>query len=164
MSADFFISYTATDVRWAEWIAWVLEEKQKYTTVLQAWDFVPGSNFVLEMQRATASASRTIAVLSPDYLRSVYAQPEWAAAFAQDPEGIKRKLVPVMVKDCTLDGLLKTIVYINLVNLTEEEAENALFNGLIGTRQKPGMAPVFPERQGSVGKAAIPFPGNAGRA
>ncbi len=164
MPADFFISYTAADVRWAKWIAWVLEEKQKYTTVLQAWDFVPGSNFVLEMQRATASASRTIAVLSPDYLRSVYAQPEWAAAFAQDPEGIKRKLIPVMVIDCTLDGLLKTLVYINLVNLTEEESENALFNGLIGIRQKPGMAPVFPGRQSSAGKAAIPFPGNAGRA
>ncbi len=105
--ADYFISYTAADVRWAEWIAWVLEEKQKYTTKLQAWDFVPGSNFVLEMQNAASSTSRTIAVLSPDYLRSTYAKPEWTAAFAQDPEGMKRKLVPVMVKDCTLDGLLK---------------------------------------------------------
>jgi TIR domain len=163
MSADFFISYTAVDVRWAEWIAWVLEEKQKYTTVLQAWDFGPGSNFVLEMQRATASASRTIAVLSPDYLRSAYARPEWAAAFAQDPEGMKRRLVPVMVKDCTPDGLLKTIVRINLVNLSEEEAEEALFKGLPGTRQKPGTAPVFPGRQSPAGKAAVSFPGNAGR-
>jgi len=163
MSTDFFISYTAADVRWAKWIAWALEEKQKYTIVLQAWDFVPGSNFVLEMQRATSSASRTIAVLSPDYLRSAYAQPEWAAAFAQDPEGMKRKLVPVMVKDCTLDGLLKTIVHINLVNLTEEEAEEALFKGLLGNRQKPGTAPVFPGRQSSAGKAVIPFPGNAGK-
>ena len=56
MSADFFISYTAADVRWAEWIAWVLEEKQKCTTTLQAWDFVPGSNFVLERaERSDAS-------------------------------------------------------------------------------------------------------------
>ena len=109
--ADYFISYTATDRGWAEWIAWVLEEKKKCTAALQAWDFVPGSNFVLEMQRAAASASRTIAVLSPDYLRSAYAQSEWAAAFAQDPEGMKRKLVPVMVKDCILDGLLKPIVH-----------------------------------------------------
>jgi len=77
MSADFFISYTAVDVRWAEWIAWVLEEKKKCTTMLQAWDFVPGSNFVLEMQKATSSTSRTIAVLSPDYLRSAYAKSEW---------------------------------------------------------------------------------------
>ena len=162
MSADYFISYTAADAQWAEWIAWVLEEKQKCTTKLQAWDFVPGSNFVLEMQKAAASTSRTIAVLSPDYLRSAYAKPEWAAAFAQDPEGMKRKLVPVMVRDCVPDGLLNAIVHIKLMNLTEEEAENALFKGLIGTRQKPAMSPGFPGTQSSARKTAIPFPGNAG--
>lgn len=161
--ADYFISYTAADARWAEWIAWVLEGKKKCTTLLQAWDFVPGSNFVLEMQRAASSTSRTIAVLSPDYLRSAYAKPEWAAAFAQDPEGMKRKLVPVMVRDCTPDGLLKAIVHINLVNLTEEEAENALFTGLLGTRQKPGTAPAFPGIKIHDGKATVPFPGNAGK-
>jgi hypothetical protein len=161
--ADYFISYTAADARWAEWIAWVLEGKKECTTLLQAWDFVPGSNFVLEMQRAASSTSRTIAVLSPDYLRSAYAKPEWAAAFAQDPEGMKRKLVPVMVRDCTPDGLLKAIVHINLVNLTEEEAENALFTGLLGTRQKPGTAPAFPGIQIHDGKATVPFPGNAGK-
>jgi len=161
--ADYFISYTAADARWAEWIAWVLEEKKKCTTLLQAWDFVPGRNFVLEMQRATSSTSRTIAVLSPDYLRSAYAKPEWAAAFAQDPEGMKCKLVPVMVKECTPDGLLQTIVHIHLVNLSEEDAENTLFKGLLGNRQKPVLAPAFPGRQSYAGKATIPFPGNAGK-
>lgn len=161
--AEYFISYTAADARWAEWIAWVLEEKMKCTTLLQAWDFVPGSNFVLEMQRAASSTSRTIAVLSTDYLHSAYAKPEWAAAFAQDPEGMKRKLVPVMVRDCKPVGLLNAIVHINLVNLTEEEAENALFKGLPGTRRKPGTAPAFPGKQTHDGKATVPFPGNAGK-
>ena len=46
---DFFISYTKTDKAWAEWIAWTLEAAG-YSTVIQAWDFRPGSNFVLEMQ------------------------------------------------------------------------------------------------------------------
>lgn len=40
---DFFISYNSADRTWAEWIAWQLEEAG-YTTVLQAWDFRPGSN------------------------------------------------------------------------------------------------------------------------
>ncbi|HVB21880.1 MAG TPA: toll/interleukin-1 receptor domain-containing protein [Ktedonobacteraceae bacterium] len=160
---DYFISYTAADVQWAEWVAWVLEGKNKSTTILQAWDFVPGSNFVLEMQKAASSASRTIAVLSPDYLRSAYAKPEWAAAFAQDPEGMKRKLVPVMVRDCMPDGLLNTIVHIKLVNLSEEAAENVLLKGLLGTRQKPAQTPSFPGTQSHDGKATIPFPGNAGK-
>jgi hypothetical protein len=52
---DFFISYTKADQAWAEWIAWKLEEAG-YSTVIQAWDFRPGSNFVLEMQRAASTA------------------------------------------------------------------------------------------------------------
>jgi hypothetical protein len=47
---DFFISYNKADRSWAEWIAWQLEEA-KYSVVVQAWDFRPGSNFVLEMQK-----------------------------------------------------------------------------------------------------------------
>jgi len=57
---DFFISYNAADRAWAEWIAWQLEDSG-YTTVLQAWDFRPGANFVLAMQHV-AQAERTIAI------------------------------------------------------------------------------------------------------
>src|SRR5271165_7200430 len=65
-SKDFFISYTKADQPWAEWIAWKLEEAG-YSTVIQAWDFRPGANFVLEMQNAATVANRTIAVLSQKY-------------------------------------------------------------------------------------------------
>ena len=41
---DFFISYTAADRPWAEWIAWQLEVAG-FTTLLQAWDFRPGTDF-----------------------------------------------------------------------------------------------------------------------
>lgn len=44
---DFFVSYNKADRRWAEWVAWQLEEAG-YTTMLQAWDLRPGSSFVLE--------------------------------------------------------------------------------------------------------------------
>jgi hypothetical protein len=65
---DFFVSYNRADRGWAEWIAWQLEDGG-YSTTLQAWDFHPGSNFVLDMQRATREADRTIAVLSPIMLQ-----------------------------------------------------------------------------------------------
>ena len=111
---DFFISYNSADRTWAEWIAWQLEEAG-YTTVLQAWDFRPGSNFVLEMQRVATEAERTIAVLSPDYLGALFTHPEWAAAFAQDPTGEKGTLVPVRVRECNLEGLLGHGVFDEIV-------------------------------------------------
>ncbi len=81
---DFFISYSTADRSWAEWIAWNLEEAG-YSTVIQAWDIRPGSNFALDIRKATRETERIIAVLSPDYLDSLYTQSEWVAAFKQDP-------------------------------------------------------------------------------
>ncbi len=130
---DFFVSYNKADRIWAEWIAWQLEA-QGYTTILQAWDFRPGSNFVLEMQSATSRAKRTIAVLSPDYLTSLYTQPEWAAALVQDPTGQNGTLLPVRVHGCELTGLLSSIVYLDLVDLDESEAAAVLLTGVSHTR------------------------------
>ena len=93
---DFFISRNKADKNWAVWIAWQLE-KAGYTVAVQDWDFGVGSNFVLKMHEAIAGSRRTIAVLSPDFLKSEYTAPEWAAAFAQDPTGADQKLVPVKV-------------------------------------------------------------------
>jgi len=100
---DFFIGYNRADRTWAEWIAWQLEAAG-YSTVVQAWDFRPGSNFALEMHLATQEADRTIAVLSPDFLKSPFTMPEWAAAFATDPSARKVKLLPVRVRDCDPSG------------------------------------------------------------
>ena len=72
---DFFISYTRRDRAWAEWIAWTLEENG-HSVYLQAWDFRPGSNFVLEIPQAATDARKTLLVLSPAYLAAEYTQPE----------------------------------------------------------------------------------------
>lgn len=156
---DFFISYNRADRSWAEWIAWQLEEAG-YTTVLQAWDFGAGSNFVLEMQKATAEADRTIAVLSPDYLTSHFTAPEWAAAFAHDPTGSGRKLVPIRVRECDPVGLLGAIVYENLVGLDERAAMAALQAAVKRPRAKPDAAPAFPPTAGRAVTAQPRFPGS----
>jgi hypothetical protein len=79
---DFFISYSKADKDWAEWIAWTLEEAG-YSVVIQAWDFRPGGNFVLEMHKAAAETEKTVPVLSEDYLKAEFTHPEWAAATGQ---------------------------------------------------------------------------------
>jgi TIR domain len=140
---DFFVSYTTADKIWAEWIAYVLEEAG-WSTIIQAWDFRPGSNFILEMQRAASEAGRTITVLSPDYLKSHFASSEWAAAFTLDPQGFQNKLVPIVVRRCEIRGLLKSVVHIDLTEKSEEEARNAVLQGIDVQRAKPGRRPSFP--------------------
>lgn len=145
---DFFVSYNRFDKQWAEWIAWVLEEAG-YSVFIQAWDFRPGGNFILDMQRATAESQKTIAVLSETYLKSAYTQPEWAAAFVDDPSSLERQLLPVRVKDCQPEGMLKPLVYVDLVGVSREEAKQRLLD-MVQERVKPDHEPTFP------GEAAAP--------
>jgi len=140
---DFFISYNQADVHWAEWIAWQIESTG-LSTVLQSWDFRPGSNFALEMHMAAQEAERTIAVLSPSYLKSPFTLSEWAAAFAVDPTGSHHKLLPVRVRECDPKGILQQIVYIDLVGMSEENAKKSLLAGIDRNRRKPLISPTFP--------------------
>ncbi|KAB0240252.1 toll/interleukin-1 receptor domain-containing protein [Microcystis aeruginosa EAWAG127a] len=142
MKKQFFVSYNGRDKQWAEWIAWILEEAG-YSVIIQAWDFRPGSNFVLEMQTATVQAEKTLAVLSSNYLNALYTHPEWAAAFAQDPKGQKRTLIPIRVSECEIKGLWQQIVYADVVNLSEAEAKDVVLAAL-QERAKPTQAPGFP--------------------
>jgi hypothetical protein len=154
----FFVSYNGRDKQWAEWIAWILEEAG-YSVIIQAWDFRPGSNFVLEMQNATVQAEKTIAVLSSNYLNAAYTHPEWAAAFAQDPKGEKRTLIPIRVAECEIKGLLRPIIYTDLVNLSEAEARDAVLAAL-QERAKPSQPPAFPgSQQQRVTSKPVAYPG-----
>jgi TIR domain/NB-ARC domain len=117
---------------------------------------------VLRMQEATARANLTLAVLSEPYLQASYTQPEWAAAFAQDPNGKDRRLIPVRVGECALTGMLRSIICIDLINLREEEAERALLNGLKPS-EEPARLPRFPGNRATLDVSGAPFPLNVAR-
>jgi serine/threonine protein kinase len=156
---DFFISYNGADQRWAEWIAWQLEEAA-YSVILQAWDFLPGSNFVVQMDRALTLAPRLVAVLSPQYLSSLYTQPEWAAAFRHDPKGEQSLLIPVRVQRCEVTGLLGPIVYVDLVGRDEATARQRLLAAVRHERAKPAQAPAFPQTMQHTISKQLNFPGD----
>ena len=145
--ADFFISYNKADRDWATWVASVLEDQSRYTTIFQERDFRPGENFVLRMQEAMRDSERTIAVLSNHYLAALFTQIEWTAAFQRDPTGKHRALIPVRVAPCELPPPFNVLIYCDLVGLDEESAQRALLAAA-------SAAPVS-------GPTRAPFPGPA---
>ena len=163
---DFFVSYNQADRDWAEWVAWILEEAG-YSVVIQAWDFLPGENFVLEMSRAADETNRTIAILSENYLKAEFTNPEWAAAFSHDPQGQRRSLIPIRVQECQPKGLLGTLVYVDVVGLSVQAARDEILKVLKNEeRIKPAQAPVFPGPDGTplpiverVAPEPVKFPG-----
>jgi hypothetical protein len=146
---DFFVSFNKADRDWATWIAWTLEGAG-YSVFFQDWDFK--GNFVLEMDKAHKLSRRTIAVLSPDYLTSRFAAPEWTARFAQDATNQHDLLIPVRVRPCELEGLLAQIVDVDLAGDGEAVAREKLLRRVETIRLKPVEPPLFP---GAAGHEAV---------
>jgi hypothetical protein len=160
---DFFVSFNSADKAWADWISWTLEEAG-YQVIYQNWDFRPGGNFILKMHQAIEGTRKSVIVLSDNYLRADYTQPEWAAVFVDDPRGDGRQLIPLRVAPCSPTGLLKPLIFADLVGLSQEAAKQAVLSAVLDGRLKPATPPEFP---GSVSRAAYSlspppvFPGAA---
>jgi hypothetical protein len=158
-SWDFFVSYARADRAWAEWIAWTLEEGG-YRVLLQAWDFVPGTNWIQSIEAGIRDAARTITVLSPQYLESVYGGDAWQAAWASGPAA-ERKLLTVRVNDSDRPGLLAGVVGVDLFGTTGDVAKTRLLriaSAALAGRAKPAAPPEFP-RAGRAMPHAARFPG-----
>jgi len=161
---DFFISYSPADERWAAWIAWQLETAG-HRTMMQAWDFVPGTNFIDFMDRGLSEAKVVIAVLSRNYLRSRYGRWEWMTALRADPDDPARKLVTVRIEDCDIDGLLSTITYVDLVGVEDPAQARALLmrriQEALAGHARPNSGPAFPGAPGALPEPAAQPPGGA---
>ncbi|EXG83010.1 TIR domain-containing protein [Cryptosporangium arvum] len=145
---DFFLSYTRADTETAQWIAWELENAG-YTVLFQAWDMVPGSNWLRLVHQASRHAERTIAVLSAAYLRdSEFGEAEWLAAYQRDPRGLAGRVIPIRIEECVVDGLLAGVVHADLFDLPDRDAFRARLLSAVEAarsgRAKPLTEPPFP--------------------
>lgn len=98
---DIYLSYVNEDRQWADWIAAVLSKAR--FRVRRPTDSVPaGSNERDEAAQAAAAANRTVAVLSPAYLRSPQSLGV-REGLAADLAGINRRLIPVRVSETQVE-------------------------------------------------------------
>ncbi|ONH60943.1 hypothetical protein CcI49_09140 [Frankia sp. CcI49] len=143
---DFLVSAAEHDESWASWIAWQLEERG-YRAHLETWDVAAGAVIAEALDDAIRHAQRTIVVLSPSYLQSSMVRAAWQRAWARDPAGVRRLLIPVRVAPCDPDGLLRGIRYIDLVGLDERRSNAYLLEQIersVVGRYRPTEAPRFP--------------------
>jgi len=128
----FFISRAGEDHEWSVWVAGVLEEAEhKY--FLQDHHIKPGNSFAHEEREAMELCDHVIALLSPDYFAKEHPMAEFESAWARDPLGKKRLLIPVRVRDCDIPKLYSPIVYLDL-RVQDEAAKRMLLARIDGTR------------------------------
>jgi hypothetical protein len=127
--ADIHLSYVPDDRMWADWIESVLT-RAGFRVLTHGASAGAGSITQDESQRGTEAAARTIAVLSPAYLRSPQARGVWEAMAAADPAGIRRRLIPVRVGDVRPLPPFSDRTPVDLARLDEGQAVEALLHEL----------------------------------
>jgi hypothetical protein len=142
MGQKFFISFNSADRDKAHWIAWTLREAGHEVAVYD-WEIPVGGNIPLWMSTRLAWADRSIAVISPDYVRSQYSPMEWASRIWNDPDGTKGSVIPVIVRPTSkIPPLLKDLNWIDLTNCSEDEARRRLIKG-VDMPAPPELKPEF---------------------
>jgi len=126
---DFFVSYTGTDSTFATWVAELLEDNS-YSVTIQAWDFKPGDNFVSKIDEALLECEKLIVILSESYLKSKWCEAEWTSKLTEQIKLKERRIIPIRIEPVDLKGLLSPIVYIDIVDKSEDEAKQRILSGI----------------------------------
>jgi len=158
---DFFISNSSADNQWAEWIARLLEQ-EGYSTFCGSRDLMPGVNLVSLIQEYAEKADNFIIVLSPSYFASTFNQIE-VSAILRRGEG-NNFVIPVKVAEVQLTGNFSNLSYINLCNVDEAHAKEALLKAAKGKSKRDTYLINKSELSGTlntqrVHKAEARFPG-----
>ncbi|MET7353149.1 toll/interleukin-1 receptor domain-containing protein [Streptomyces mirabilis] len=150
-----FLSCAVTDLAWASWIAWHLEDagvgvRLDLDGPLNGLERRDPEHRGLE-QKGPEQRERVLAVLSPAYVGSAPVQQAWLAMHRRSPEGMAGLLVPVMVEPCRPPWPLSTIAHTDLTGLGEDEARTRLLDAVGVTRTVPtrhAAPPRFPDPAG----------------
>jgi len=135
-----FISYTGADEEWAVRAAVELE-KAGLSVRLQAWDLLPGQNFVAWMSAQIAAARWTVALYSRAYFASRWCITEWTAALDRGT------LLPFRLEEVAPPEALRTLTWVDLFGCPLATAQRRLLDAIDAARTgraKPPTTPTFP--------------------
>ncbi|MEO3861496.1 FxSxx-COOH system tetratricopeptide repeat protein [Acrocarpospora sp. B8E8] len=150
-SPDVYLSYVADDRLWVEWIKAVLTQSGFRVHAHS----LTGEQEDSDTVRASEGASRTMALLSPAYLRSMQAREIWHAMSLSELSGLRGQFVPVRVADVRLSLPYTDPTPVDLIRLDESQAKVAVLRALERPAQlvepaTPVIIPRFPGLQPTV--------------
>lgn len=107
---DIFLSHTGVDKDWVRNLGERLEregvedhhDSRRIKVFFDEWDIDYGANIVNRLNEGLSYSRFLVAILSPEFLESNWANQEWTHWFMTDPRA--DNLIPVLYRDSTLDG------------------------------------------------------------
>jgi hypothetical protein len=109
---DAFLCHNSADEDWVKKLGERLEAEtidgfptsRGITVFYDEWDIDVGENVLNRMNDGLRTARYLVAVMSPEFFDSGWANIEWTDIVAQDPWGIRKKLIPILLRDISMDG------------------------------------------------------------
>ena len=115
---DVFISYSTADKAWVRGELSTRLKKAGLKVCIDYEDFRAGAPAIKEIERAATTSRKTLLVLTPNYLESVWTEFERYLLQTQDPNNRELRLLPVLKEACDLPP---SIGYLSYVNFTDPE-------------------------------------------
>ncbi|MBU2623206.1 MAG: TIR domain-containing protein [Proteobacteria bacterium] len=106
-----FISYSHKDKDWVRnWLVPKLEA-EGIQTHIDYRDFEIGVASVINMERAVEKCAKTLLVLTQHWTESEFTQFEGIMVQTEDPIGLRKKILPLKLDDCSLPKRLQILTY-----------------------------------------------------
>src|SRR5438132_8989177 len=108
---DLFLCYNKADNDWTYTLAERIEAEtidgltssRKLSVFFAEWDVDYGENIINRINAALPRARYFAPVMSPEFFKSGWTNFEWTDVVAEDPAGVKKKLIPLLLRDVSLD-------------------------------------------------------------
>lgn len=110
---DVFISYSHRDQQWVQ--SWLLPrlESAGLRVCIDARDFAIGLPSLVNMERAAEHSRHTLLVLTPSWVKSEWTSFESLLVQTEDPVGLRRRIIPLMLEQCELPKRIAMFTYAN---------------------------------------------------
>ncbi len=113
---DAFISYSHQDKPWVDTVLLPRLEEAGLRVCIDTRDFDIGVPALVNMENAVRQSRKTLLVLTPDWVASEWTNFESLLLQTDDPIGRARRILPLMVRDCTPPDRLRIFTYLDLRN------------------------------------------------
>ena len=132
---DVFISYSSANKDWVRKDLLSALEKAGLKVCIDFRDFERGAPSVEAMVQAIQASRKTLLVLTPEYIESVWTKFEYLILETIDPANRQRRLIPLLKEKCKLPV---EIGYLTYIDFAEPWDKNESWKQLFDTLGKPG--------------------------
>lgn len=109
---DVYLCYNSADAYWVRNLAEHLESEtidglpgsRRLRVFLDQWDIDSGESLIQRMNEGMKHSRFVVTVLSPEFMKAPWPTFEWTHIVSEDPMNVQKRLIPVRVRDVTLDG------------------------------------------------------------